>query len=524
MDPFLEKRLKELEEAREKVRQAGGPEKVAKHHAEGKLTARERVETLLDPDSLMEINMLAGHAINLPGDGIVCGSGTVDGRPVFVYSQDRTVLGGSIGLEHGYKMYRTIERALEMRVPLIGLHEGPGPRIPNPRDLDWYSVRKRTHFSFINEKHGGSVFFPNTLASGVIPQISGIMGTCSGISVYSPALTDFIYMVDNTSHMCITGPRVVKMVTGEEISMEALGGAKVHAEKSGVCDFRAKNEKELLTDIRRMLSFLPLNCDETPPVYTTGDDPNRSCDELNDIVPTSPNKPFDVRHVINALVDNGDFLEVKREFAGEVIVGFARLDGKTVGVVANQPMVRAGCLTVDSSDKQARFIRFCDCYNIPLIVLVDTPAYMPGSNQEHSGIIRHGAKVLYALCEATVPRIVVVLRKAYGGGNLGMGVLPGLGSDRVLYWPIMETGILGAEQAVMLIHSRDEGADKEYLEQKLREYKETYANPIYEVNANLNVEDVITPAETRRYLVRAFKLLERKKVERPSKRHGNMPL
>ena len=524
MDPFLEKRLKELEEAREKVRQAGGPEKVAKHHAEGKLTARERVETLLDPDSLMELNMLAGHALNLPGDGIVCGSGTIDGRPMFVYSQDRTVLGGSIGLEHGYKMYRTIERALEMRVPLIGLHEGPGARIPNSRDLDWYSVKKRTHFSFINEKHGGSVFFPNTLASGVIPQISGIMGTCSGISVYSPALTDFIYMVDATSHMCITGPRVVKMVTGEDISMEALGGAKVHAEKSGVCDFRAKGEKELLNDIRRILSFLPLNCDEKPPVYTTGDDPNRSCDELNDIVPTAPNKPFDVHRVINALVDNGDFLEVKKEFAGEVIVGFGRLDGKTVGVVANQPMVRAGCLTVDSSDKQARFIRFCDCYNIPLILLVDTPAYMPGSNQEHAGIIRHGAKVLYALCEATVPRIVVVLRKAYGGGNLGMGVLPGLGSDRVLYWPIMETGILGAEQAVMLIHSRDTGADKEYLEAKLREYKETYANPIYEVNANLNVEDVITPAETRRYLVRAFKVLERKKVQRPAKKHGNMPL
>ena len=225
------------------MRQAGGPEKVAKHHAEGKLTARERVETLLDPDSLMEINMLAGHAMNVPGDGIVCGNGEIDGRPVFVYSQDRTVLGGSIGLEHGYKMYRTIERALEMRVPLIGLHEGPGARIPNFRDLDWYSVKKRTHFSFINEKHGGSVFFPNTLASGVIPQISGIMGTCSGISVYSPALTDFIYMVDNTSHMCITGPRVVKMVTGEDISMEALGGAKVHAEKSGVCDFRCQGRE-----------------------------------------------------------------------------------------------------------------------------------------------------------------------------------------------------------------------------------------------------------------------------------------
>ncbi len=524
MDPFLEKRLKELEAVREKVRGAGGAEKVARHHAEGKLTARERVETLLDPDSLMEINMLVGHAINLPGDGIVCGSGTIEGRPVFVYSQDRTVLGGSIGVEHGYKMYQAIERALEMRVPLIGLHEGPGARLPTSRDLDWYDVKKRTHFSFISEKHGGSVFFPNTLASGIIPQISGIMGTCSGISVYSPALTDFVYMVENTSHMCITGPRVVKMVTGEDISMEDLGGAKVHAEKSGVCDFRCQDDRQLLIDIRRLLSFLPLNCDEKPPVYSTGDDPDRSCDELNDIVPTAPNKPFDMHRVIHALVDNGDFLEVKREFAGEIIVGFGRLDGKTVGVVANQPMVRAGCLTVDSSDKQARFIRFCDCYNIPLILLVDTPAYMPGSDQEHAGIIRHGAKVLYALCESTVPRVVVVLRKAYGGGNLGMGVLPGLGSDRVLYWPIMETGILGAEQAVMLIHGRKKGATKEYIEEKLKEYKETYANPLYEVNSNLSVEDVVAPAETRRYLVRAFKVLERKKATRPAKRHGNMPL
>jgi len=524
MDPFLDKRLKELEAVRQKVRLGGGQEKIARQHAEGKLTARERLDILLDPGSFLEITMLVGHAMDVPGDGIVCGSGTIDGRPVFVYSQDRTVLGGSIGLEHGYKMYRTIERALDMRVPLIGLHESPGARLPNSRDLDWYSVKKRTHFSWVTEKHGGSVFFPNTLASGVIPQISAIMGTCSGISVYSPALTDFVYMVDNTGHMFITGPRVVKMVTGEDISMEDLGGAKVHAQKSGVCDFRCQDERDCLGQIRRLLSFLPLNCDEKSPVCNTGDDPERSCDELNDLVPTVPKKPFDVLQVIHVLVDNGDFLEVKREFAGEVIVGFGRLNGKTVGIVANQPMVRAGCLTVDSSDKQARFIRFCDCYNIPLLLLVDTPAYMPGSNQEHAGIIRHGAKVLYALCEATVARIVVVLRKAYGGGNLGMGVLPGLGSDLVLYWPIMETGILGAEQSVMLLYGRDEGATKEYLAEKLKEYKETYANPIYEVNSNMNVEDVVAPAETRRYLVRAFKMLEGKKVMRAAKRHGNMPL
>ncbi|MEW6439315.1 MAG: acyl-CoA carboxylase subunit beta [bacterium] len=518
MDAFLQKRLDELAEAREKVRRGGSGRKSAE------LTARERLEALLDPGSLMESSMLAGHALDLPGDGIICGSGTIEGRQVFVYSQDRTVKGGSIGIEHGYKMYRTIERALQMRVPMIGLHDSPGARLPDARDLDWYKIKKRTHFSNVYDKHGGSVFFPNTLASGIVPQISAILGTCSGISVYSPALTDFVYMVDEASHMCITGPRVVKMVTGEDVTMEELGGARIHAERSGVCDFRCRDEKECLSEIRRLLSFLPLSCEEKPPARDPGDDPDRSCEELNGIVPTAPNIPFDVRRVIELLLDRGDFLEVKREFAGEVIVGFGRLNGKTVGIVANQSMVRAGALTVDSSDKQARFIRFCDCFNIPLVLLVDTPAYMPGSGQEHAGIIRHGAKVLYALCEATVPRIVIVLRKAYGGGNLGMGVLPGLGTDLVLYWPIMETGILGAQQSVMLLYGGNKDVTKELLEQKLAEYRETYANPIYEVSSNVNVEDVIAPSETRRYLIRALRRLEGKKDVRPAKRHGNMPL
>ncbi|MEW6439331.1 MAG: acyl-CoA carboxylase subunit beta [bacterium] len=524
MDPFLQKRLKELEEVRDKVLRGTPAKETAEQLVEGRLAARERVETLLDPGSLMESSMLAGHALDLPSDGIICGSGTVEGRPVFVYSQDRTVRGGSIGIDNGYKMYRTIERALQMRVPLIGLNDSSGGRVPDASDLDWYKIKKRTYFSNAFDKHGGSVFFPNTLASGIVPQISAILGTCCGIAVYSPALTDFIFMVDNTSHMFITGPRVVKMVTGEEVTMEDLGGSRVHAEKSGVCDFRCADERECLSEIRRLLSFLPLNCDEKPPVRDMGDDPDRSCDELNSMVPTAPNIPFDVRQVIRVLLDKGDFLEVKKEFAGEVIVGLGRLNGKTVGIVANQPMVMAGALTVDSSDKQARFIRFCDCFNIPLVLLVDTPAYMPGSGQEHTGIIRHGAKVLYALCEATVPRVVVVLRKAYGGGNLGMGVLPGLGTDLVLYWPIMETGVLGAKQSVMLLYGGGKGVTKEYLEAKLEEYRETYANPIYEVSSNVNVEDVITPAETRRYLIRALQRLEGKRDVRPGKRHGNIPL
>jgi len=525
MNDLLQKRLVELDAVRKKTLLGGGQAKIDQQHAQGKMTARERISCLLDPDSFRESNMLAAHAVDMPCDGLVCGSGTIDGRRVFVYSQDRTVRGGSVGVEHGYKMYRTIERALEMRSPLIGLHDSPGARLPNSEELEWMGQRKRSIFSNISEKHGGSVFYPNPHGSGVIPQISAIVGTCGGISVYSPALNDFVFMADRTSHMFITGPMVVKMVTGEDVSMEDLGGAEVHARVTGCCDFRMPDERKLFSEIRRLLSFLPVNCDEKPPEYPIADDPDRLCLELNDLMPSSPNKAFDMHRVIESIVDKGDFLEVKKEFAGEIIVGFGRLNGKTVGIVANQPMVKAGSLTVDSSDKQARFIRFCDCFNIPIALLVDTPAYMPGSDQEHAGIIRHGAKVLFALCEATVPRVVIVLRKAYGGGNLGMGVLPGLGSDMVLYWPIMETGILGADQSVMLLYGKDPNfATPGWLDKKLADYRETYANPIFDVSSNIHVEDVVAPAETRRYLIRAFSMLEGKKITRMDKKHGNMPL
>ncbi len=525
MDPLLENRLAELDKVVEKVKLGGGQAKIDKQHAKGKLTAKERLDLLIDPGSFVALNPMAGHANDLSEDGLICGSAKIDGRKVFVYSQDATVRGGSVGIEHGIKMYKTIEKAVEMRVPLIGLHDSPGARLPNAKEMDLMDQAKRAPFSHISDKHGGAVFMPNTIGSGLIPQISGILGTCAGISVYSPALNDFIFMVDKTSHMFITGPMVVKMVTGEDITNEELGGSIVHSQVTGSCDIRTPDEKECLANIRRLISFLPLNCDEQPPVYQSSDDPDRLCTELHDIVPATPNKSFDIRHVIYSIVDSQDFMEIKPEFACEVVVGFGRLDGKTVGIVANQPMVKSGSMTTDSSDKQARFIRFCDCFNIKVLLLVDTPAYMPGSSQEHAGIIRHGAKVLYALCEASVPKIVLVLRKAYGGGNLGMGVLPGLGTDLVLYWPLVETGILGAEQSVMILYGADPKAGEPgFMDKKLAHYKETYANPIYDLSSNMNVNDIVKPAESRQYLIKAFDMLEGKKRETPKKHHGNIPL
>lgn len=520
MEREMEERVRRLKEAKDAAILGGGKERIDRVHSKGKLTARERIERLVDPGSFMEWNMLAGHIIGAPGDGIVAGYGTVGGRVVCIYSQDPTVLGGSIGTLHGNKMYRTIERALEMNVPLVGIHDSPGYRVARPEESGGA-------FGFQSEKTGQAVFFANTQASGVIPQISAVMGSCAGISVYSPALTDFIFMVDGTSHMFITGPRIVKSVMGEDISAEELGGAKVHSKVSGVADFRVKGEEECLNMIGKLLSFLPSNHNQTPPVVDTGDDPERIDETLAEIVPVDPHRSYDMHKVITRLADNGDFLEVKAEFAPEMIVGFGRLAGQTIGFVANQPMVRAGCLTTDSSDKQARFIRFCDAFNIPLVLLVDTPAYMPGSQQERGGIIRHGAKVLYALCEATVPRVVVVIRKAYGGGNLGMGTMPGFGTDFVFTWPIVEAGVLGPEQSVELFYAKQisQAEDPErYKAEKVKEYRDKYANPLFEASINPYIEDVIDPRETRRILVRALKLLRGKRVFRYPKRHGNIPL
>jgi acetyl-CoA carboxylase carboxyltransferase component len=518
----MKDRIRSLKEIKEKILLGGGEANIDKQHKAGKLTARERIGLLLDPGTFFEWNLLLGHANKAPAEGIITGAGMINGRSVCVFSQDATVLGGSMGHWHGFKMYRTIERALEMRVPAIGLFDSPGGRVEKSDDGGTAGVMPNS------EKHEASVFYPNTQASGIIPQISVILGSCAGIAVYSPALTDFIFMVDGISHMFITGPRMVKSALGENISMEELGGAKVHTQVSGVADLRFKSEEECFAGIRKLMTFLPQNNDERVPFVETGDDAERVDQDMAELIPESPSRAYDIRKVISRLCDNNEFFEIKPEFAGEIVVGFSRLGGEAVGVVANQPMVRAGSLTVDSSDKEARFIRFCDAFNIPIIELIDTPAYMPGSAQEHKGIIRHGAKVLFALCESTVPRIAVVLRKSYGGGNLGMGITPGMQVDFTFYWPSAEAGVIGAQQAVELFY-RDEIEKAENKEafraEMIRQYRERYANPIINASSNLYAEDVIDPADTRRLLIRALQFLRTKTRDTgPRKRHGNLPL
>lgn len=511
-----------LREVKAKAALGGGEEKIAREHEKGKLTARERIELLLDPDSFNEFNMLIKHRVGAPGDGIITGHGTIDGRVVCVFAHDATVFGGSQGYMHGRKVYKIHEMALDMGVPVIGLNDSPGARVIRP-DLagsdDPYRVS--------DEKHAGALFFINTQCSGAVPQISAILGNCTGGSVYSPALTDFIFMVDDLSRMFITGPRVIKSVMGEEISMEELGGPDVHCRLTGVADFRVKSEQECMQGIRRLLSFLPSNWREKPVWKGIGDDPERFTHALGEIVPDEQTRGYDMHKVIREIVDRDDFLEVKPEFADEIIVGFARLDGHTVGIIANQPMVRAGCMSVDSSDKQARFIRFCDAFNIPIVMLVDTPGYLPGKAQEYKGIIRHGAKVLYALSEAIVPKIAILMRKVYGGAALGMGILPGFGTDLIFAWPTAEVGPMGAEQAVSLFYAKDiKAADnpEEFRATMVKEYAEQYADPLSLVSETTYVQDIIEPGETRRCLIRSLRLIGTKKIGTVPKRHGNMPL
>jgi len=518
----MEERIKKLREAKEMAALGGGQDKITREHEKGKLTARERIDLLLDPGSFNEFGMLVKYRVGAPGDGVVVGHGTIDGRRVCVFAHDATVFGGSQGYIHGRKLYKIHEMALDMGVPLIGLNDSPGARVVRPEKAgsdDPYRVS--------DEKHAGVVFYINSRCSGAIPQISAILGNCTGGSVYSPALTDFIFMVDGLSHMCITGPRVIKSVMGEDVTLEELGGAKVHCQLTGVADFRVKNEQECMQGMRRLLSFLPSNWRERPPKIDSGDDPERFTDALGEIVPAQPTKGYDMHKVINEIVDNGDFIEIKEEFASEIIVGFAPLEGSTVGVIANQPMVRAGCMTADSSRKQARFIRFCDAFNIPIVLLVDTPGYLPGKAQEHAGIIHHGAKVLYALSEATVPKLAVLMRKVYGGAALGMGILPGFGTDLVFAWPTAEVGAMGAEQAVELFYADDiKQAEKPeaFRAQKVKEYNELYADTLALASQVTYVQDIIEPRETRRCLTRSLQLIQDKKIESYPKRHGNMPL
>jgi propionyl-CoA carboxylase beta chain len=510
----LEARLAALE----KRAAEGDPKAAAKQRSEGKLTARERIEKLLDPGTFVEEFMLAetqctdfGMADKrLPSDGVVTGFGKVDGRPVYVFSQDRAILAGTVGSAHAEKIAYVIQTARKLGIPLIGLNDSAGARIQ-----EGLSVTTAI----------GKIFFENSVASGCIPQISAIMGPCIGVGSYSPALTDFILMVQDTSQMFITGPAVIKEVLGETVTMEELGGAKIHSEVSGVADLIAKNDEECLALIRRLLGFLPPNFESLPPRKEPDDDPERYIDSLEKIVPEDIRRAYNILQVLRAVVDNGDFLELKPRFARNLVVGFGRLDGHPVGFVANQPMFLAGSLDVDAADKAARFIRFCDAFNIPIITLMDVPGFFPGRQQEEKGIIRHGAKMLYAYAEATVPKITVVLRKGYGGAKQALCTRE-MGADQLLVWPGVELAVMGGGGAVNVLYKREieQSADPEQTRrEKIAEFTERFSGP-FEALSKQFAQAAIRPRETRRRLIRGLEILRSKKEDRPRKKHGLMPV
>ncbi len=511
-------KLTELRERTEEVMMGGGQNAVDKQHENGKLTARERITKILDENSFVEIDAFVEHrCVNFgmekksaPGEGVVTGYGTIDGRLVYIYAQDFTVIGGSLGEMHASKIAKTQETALKVGAPIIGINDSGGARIQEGVDaLSGY----------------GKIFYNNTMASGVIPQISVILGPCAGGAVYSPALTDFVFMVENISKMFITGPEVIKAVTGEVVSGEKLGGAMTHNSISGVAHFVDNSEDECIDKIKKLLSFLPQNNMETVPVQEMTDELNRIDSVLNDIIPDNPNKAYDMKDVIYSLADRGEFLEYQPYYAMNIITGFMRLDGKSVGVVASQPKVLAGCLDINASDKAARFIRTCDAYNIPLLTLMDVPGFLPGTTQEYGGIIRHGAKMLYAYSEATVPKVTVITRKAYGGSYIAM-CNKELGSDMVLAWPTAEIAVMGPEGAANIIFKKEiESSEDKSLKrsEKIEEYREKVANP-YTAAARGYVDAVIEPAETRKRIISAFDMLTGKRVYKPEKKHGNIPL
>jgi acetyl-CoA carboxylase carboxyltransferase component len=507
-----------LEALENKAEMGGGPKAIERHLQRGKLTARKRLDLLFDPDSFVEVNKLAqSQSVDfgmqqkrVPGDGVVTGHGTVDGRLVFAYAQDVTVLGGSVGTIHGQKICRIMDEAIKVKAPLVALNDSGGGRL---------------HEGFFASKGVAGMFYRNTAASGLIPQITGMMGSSAGVAVYSPALTDFIVMVKGQSHMVITGPAIIKSVTGEDISLEELGGAKVHSEITGQAHFVADSDAECIEMIKKLLGYLPSNKDERPPVMACDDDPNRIDDTLEKIVPADFKKSYDMHDVILRIVDREDFYEILPRFAPNIIIGFARFDGHSVGIVANQPRFKAGCLDVDASDKAARFIRFCDAFNIPLVNLVDVPGYFPGVAQERAGIIRHGAKMLYAYSEATVPKITLALRKEYGGAVMGMCCV-GMGVDLMLAWPIAQLVVLDTTAAVNLIFRKEIQAAEnpdELRQQKIEEYDYKYSNP-YHAASNMLVDSVIKPCETRPQLIKALRMLANKQRPEPNKRHGNIPL
>ena len=513
-----EKRRADLEKRREEARLGGGAARIAQQHERGKLTARERLDILLDDGSFQETGVFVRHQVRdfgleerRPyGDGVVTGFGTIDGRLVYVYSQDFTVFGGSLGLAHARKITRLIHLALENGAPVIGLNDSGGARIQEGVDsLGGYA----------------EIFLLNTMASGVVPQLSAVLGPCAGGAVYSPAITDFVFMAKNTSYMFVTGPSVVKTVTQEEVTAEELGGARTHTEKSGVAHMACENEVECLHRIRDLFGFIPQNCEDAPPFVPTDDPPDRMDEALNDMVPEHPNKPYDMLEVIRALVDERNFFEIHAEFAPNLLVGFARLGGKSIGVVANNPAALAGVLDMDASVKGARFVRFCDAFNIPLLVLEDVPGFMPGTDQEWGGIIRHGAKLLYAFCEATVPKITVITRKAYGGAYDVMNSKH-IRGDLNFAWPTAEIAVMGPKGAVEIIYKRQlaEADDPAAAEEDfIQHYRDTFANP-YIAAGQGYIDDIIFPAETRYRLVRGFDMLRNKVARNPRKKHGNIPL
>ncbi|MGQ9759426.1 MAG: acyl-CoA carboxylase subunit beta [Candidatus Methanomethylicaceae archaeon] len=515
-------KFKELNELRERAKLGGGTEAIEKQHKAGKLTARERIERLLDPGSFVEVDEFVVHRCfdfdmdkkRVLGDAVVTGYGTINGRIVYVYSQDFTFVGGSLSEMHAKKISKIQDMALKAGAPLIGLNDSGGARIQEG----------------INSLVGyGEIFYRNVMASGVIPQIIAIMGPCAGGAVYSPALADFIFMVRKTSYMFITGPKVVKAAIGEDVTFETLGGADAHAKLSGVAHFAADNDEECIKLIKQLLNYLPSNNMDDPPIVECADPPDRMDEELNEVVPADPKKPYDVHDVINHVFDKGSFFEVHSQFAPNAVVGFARLNGRSVGVVANQPLVYAGCLDIDSSDKIARFVRTCDAFNVPLVTFVDVPGYLPGTKQEHGGVIRHGAKVIYAYSEASVPKLTVIMRKAYGGGYIAM-CSRHLGADFVFAWPTAEIAVMGPEGAVEIIHrnelmkAKTPEEAKEITNRLVTYYRNKFANPYIASNLGY-VDAVILPKETRPTLIKSLEaLISKREIQpRPPKRHGNIP-
>jgi acetyl-CoA carboxylase carboxyltransferase component len=514
----IEERLEQLEKLREQALRAGSPGAVERQHQRGKLLPRERLEQLLDDGSFVELDMLARHRAHGFGiednrpltDGVVTGWGTVNGRKVFVFAQDFTLFGGALGEVYAEKIHKVMDLAESVGAPVVGLNDGGGARIQE---------------GVVSLASYGGIFFRNVRASGVVPQISVVLGPCAGGAVYSPAMTDFIFMVKGISNMFITGPDVVKTVTGETVTQEELGGAMTHATKSGVATFVADDEPSCLEQVRYLLSFLPANNLEDPPYFEPEDDPERSCDGIVDVIPDASNKPYDMKRVISEIVDDGDFFEVHPLWAMNIVCGFARVDGHVVGIVGNQPQVLAGTLDIEASEKAGRFVRNCDAFNIPLVTFVDVPGFLPGTDQEYGGIIRHGAKLLYAYCEATVPRVQIITRKGYGGAYVVMNS-KSIGADLAFAWPSAEIAVMGPQGAVGIIFRKEieAASDPDTRRAELiEEYTERFANPYIAAERGY-VDDVIDPRETRRVLVRSLEMLRTKKEKLPQRKHGNVPL